>query len=319
MKRIDPPPFNTPIVKARGNYPNHLYIKRDDLIDLALGGNKARKTVYFIQDALSKKCDWMITYGSAQSNHCRVVAAAAAQYGMKCTLILAKPEGEIEQAGNFLLYNIVDAEIVWTEVDRVRETIEQTVEMKRAEGHHPYFIQGGGHGNLGTQAYVDAYGEIVNWQRESGIQFDYIFHASGTGTTQAGLVAGTLLYGTDTGVVGISIARRRERGVPVVLQSVQEYLRERELDFAHIEDRIHFEDRYIGQGYGDAYGEVLHTIKRVAKEEGIFLDPTYTGKAFYGMEQYLDTHKIRNCNVLFIHTGGLPVLFSQWRKFAKEN
>ena len=94
----------------------------------------------------------------------------------------------------------------------------------KEKGFYPYFIPGGGHGNIGTQAYVLAYKEILYFERSTGVKFDYIFHASGTGTTQAGLVCGKILYGGASKVIGISIARKNPRGRQVVCDSVNEYL-----------------------------------------------------------------------------------------------
>lgn len=296
---------------------NDVYIKRDDLTDLAFGGNKVRKLEYFLADAIEKDADCIVTYGSVQSNHCRITAAAASQYGLKTVLILSKSQ-KIEYTGNYFLYDLFDADIVWTDTSEVPEKIEQTLLNLEDKGYKPYFIQGGGHGNLGTHAYKLAYDEIIKQQEEKGINFDYIFHASGTGTTQAGLIAGNILNNSFKKIVGISIARNEKRGKEVIFESLKDYFNEFYKSINPSENQILFSDKYIGKGYADIYPNILNTIKKVAKNSGILLDPVYTGKAFYGMLDYININEIQEKNILFIHTGGTPLLFSHANKFKEE-
>src|SRR5699024_6941709 len=156
MNKIQLTNLPTPIDYFDIYYSNNVYIKRDDLTDLALGGNKARKLEYFISDAFTNKHDCIVTYGGAQSNHCRITAATASKYGLKIVLILSKSD-QIDYNGNYFLYSLFDAEIVWTETNEVPETIDKTLAHLKDRGYKPYFIQGGGHGNLGTHAYRVAY------------------------------------------------------------------------------------------------------------------------------------------------------------------
>ena len=180
------------------------------------------------------------------------------------------------------------------------------MEELRLLGHRPYFIQGGGHGNIGTQAYVEAYNEIYDYETATGIHFDYVFHASGTGTTQAGLICGQRIKAVcEKTIVGISIARRNPYGKQHVVDSVNSYFGRTEVGA----NQVQFLDQYIGVGYGHVYPEVLATIKRMWLQNGIPLDTVYTGKAFYGAEQYLIQNQIEGKNILFIHTGGTPLFF----------
>lgn len=305
---------NTPIQKLSSFKKNDIYIKREDLIDLAFGGNKARKIEYFAEDILKNKHDYIVTYGASQSNHCRVTAAIAAKLGIKCLLILAD-DGKADYNGNYFLYDLFGAETVNIEVNDVSKSINTIMEGLKNKGYNPYFITGGGHGNLGTQAYVDAYEEIKNQSKDMNVKFDYIFFASGTGTTHAGLEIGSKTNNDDTKIIGISIARREERGKEVIVESINEYLTKKEIGLQINKNDITFIDSYIGNGYADIYESVIQTIKSIARNENILLDPVYTGKAFYGMLDFIEKNNITNKNILFIHTGGAPLLFKYADKF----
>lgn len=306
----------TPIQKISSINKNNLYIKREDSIDIAFGGNKARKIDYFAKDILDKKCDYIVTYGSSQSNHCRITAAISAKLELKCLLILAD-DGKYDYNGNYFLYDLFGAESIITNVENVSNTIEVTMNSLREKGYTPYFIPGGGHGKLGTQAYIDAYKEIKKQSKELKVDFDYIFFASGTGTTHAGLCIENKLSKDSTKIIGISIARKEERGKQVIVDSINEYIREKEIEFSIEDKEIYFIDKYIGNGYADIYKDVINTIKAVAKNDNILLDPVYTGKAFYGMTDFIEKNNIINKNILFIHTGGTPLLFKYANVFKE--
>lgn len=205
------------------NLENEIFIMRDDLYPLSFGGNKARKAELFWKDACAKHADCLVTYGSSSSNHCRIIANLAAMHGLPCYLI--SPEETRKESFNCDMMNLFGAKTILTQVSQVRDTIDITLKKLQQKGLKPYFIMGGGHGNIGTQAYVYAYREIEEFEKRAGISFDYIFHASGTGTTQAGLVCGQILSGRkDFRIIGISIARKKPYGRDVVLQSVKDYL-----------------------------------------------------------------------------------------------
>lgn len=288
---------------------NQLYIKREDLIPISFGGNKARKAIKFFEEIDEGGYDCVITYGSSSSNHCRIVANMAVARDMKCYII--GPEEASEETFNSRLMELFNAEIIIVPVQEVHDTIENKLEELRLKGMKPYFIPGGGHGNIGTQAFVECYEEIRDYEQENNSNFDYIFFASGTGTTHAGLVCGQLLYGDNKNIVGISIARKNPRGRQVVLDSVREYLEEHGKCFKdeQIEQVTFFCDAYIGDRYGFCNKDIKDTIVNVMKEYGIPLDSTYTGKAFWGMTEYIRRNQIENKKILFIHTGGTPLFF----------
>lgn len=290
------------IIQFMGNEANNdLYIKREDFIPFSFGGNKARKAKLFFEEIDRNRNDCVVTYGSSSSNHCRIVSNLAAVRGIRC--IIVSPEEVSENTFNSKLMQLFGAEIVTVPVSQVHDTIEGVLESLKADNYNPYFIQGGGHGNIGTRAYVECYEEIKRYEQENDIYFDYIFHASGTGTTQAGMICGQLINKDDRKIIGISIARKNPRGRQVVLDSVYDFMGNVE----GIEDATVFVDTYIGEGY--AKGDTYSTVSDVLKKYGIPLDNIYTGKAFYGMREYIKENKISGKNILFIHTGGTPLFF----------
>ena len=298
--------FKSPIYFLEKNNENFLYIMRDDLIPFSFGGNKARKAYNFFNDIVENKFNYVITYGSASSNHCRIIVNLAKKFSLPCTIISTEKEKE---TNNKRMCEIFGAEFVYCDVDEVKDTINKQIELKRSLNYKPYFIQGGGHGNLGTKAYIDAFDEILDYEKENNIKFDYIFHATGTGTTQAGLILGKLINKSDINIIGISIARKLPRGKDVVKESINDYIEEKKLNINLNEDDVIFIDEYILDGYSKYNKEILKQIKYIMCNYGIPLDTTYTGKAFWGMKEYLIKEKIENKNILFIHTGGTPLFF----------
>lgn len=306
----------TPIQKISNNLNiNNIYIKRDDLFPVSFGGNKARKAILFFKDLKNKVCDCVVTYGSNSSNHCRVVANIAASEGLPCYII--SPSEAIKITFNSRMINLFGAEVIQCSVSEVSVTIDKKMQELKGKGNRPYFINGGGHGNIGTQAYVDTYQEILYYEKSMNIYFDYIFHASGTGTTQAGLVCGKIVNNDDRRIVGISIARRNPYGKQVVLDSVNSYLKSIEKDKVNME-KIDFIDDYVLDGYSHYNKEILETIKKMLIKDGIPLDTTYTGKAFWGMKEYIKKNQIKGENMLFIHTGGTPLFFDDLGELVSE-
>lgn len=312
----------TPIIKLKlrsGN--NEIYIKRDDMIPFSFGGNKARKAAEFYREIAGTPTDVIVTYGSNSSNHCRIIANMAYAMGIGCHVI--SPEENRTILYNTKLVEQFGATIEICPVTEVSATIDRRLEAYRKAGKHPYFIMGGGHGNPGTGAYVKAYREILAYEQEEQFVFDYIFHASGTGATQAGLVCGKLLEsrnadqeqgaGNKNRIVGISIARPAERGREVVKDSIREYLGEK-FEELYREDELTFPDDYRCGGYGNYDEAVSKTIAYMMAEEGIPMDTTYVGKAFTGMLKYLEDKNIQNSKLLFIHTGGTPLFFDRLEK-----
>ncbi len=303
----------TPISRLSPDYDggaNELFIKRDDLLPFSFGGNKVRKAAEFYQEIQKITPDVIMTYGSAASNHCRVIANMAKAMGLSCHLITPEEEADLRPHYNRQLTEALGATVETCAVERVADTIKEREQAFISEGKTPYFIQGGGHGSLGTAGYVKCYREIMQQAKQEGRTFDYIFHASGTGATQAGLICGRLLNMESGGpdIIGISIARPAMRGKNVVKESIQAYLGERFADLFHEEALTFIDDSVLG-GYGKYNEQVLKAIDQLLHKDGIYADTTYVGKAFYGMQQYIEKHSIAGKKILFIHTGSTPLFF----------
>ena len=286
-----------------------IYIKRDDLIPFSFGGNKVRIVERAMRDMAEKGCDAVIGYGSRTSNLNRVLAHMAAHRGIPCTIIM-KEDKAPGMPMNERFVRESGASVVMCRPDSIRTGVEQEMSRLRELGRRPYYIYGS---SLGTgnetvlmDAYRDAYEEICAYEEREGIHFTHIFLASGTGMTQAGLLAGSALKGDGRQITGISVARTRERGTEVIGSALRAYLSERGFDGSLPE--IIFRDEYVGEGYGAGNRELSELCRHMLSAYGLPLDPIYTGKAFLGMLKEIERKGI-DTPVLFLHTGGLPGVF----------
>jgi len=278
-----------------------LYVVRDDLYPLYYGGNKARKMAHIIREINRGQYNAVVTTGGIQSNHCRVVALACAEHGWTCKLILhGSREKFFEEKGNALLMRRSGALLKFVEGTEIGPAMDRAMEELKVMGKRPYYLYGGGHNRPGVMAYKEAMDEF-NGHWSYSAPPACIFLASGTGSTQAGVLAGCRMLGwTTTRIRGISVARTGERGRASILES---------LDFVDetmesYQDEIDFEDQYTFGGYGLFSRELSDFTSRMARETGLILDNTYTGKAFYGMLDLLGKEK-PDGRVVFWHTGGL--------------
>jgi D-cysteine desulfhydrase family pyridoxal phosphate-dependent enzyme len=291
-----------------------LWIKRDDQTGLATGGNKTRKLEFLMADAVAHEAETVITTGAPQSNHCRQTAAAAARYGLGCVLVLTGDDpGEV--SGNILLDHLLGARLVFT-AGRVREAVmEEIAESEQAARRTPYLIPVGGSVPLGAAAYALAMTELQTQMEAAGQRFDRIVFASGSGGTQAGLLAGAVLTGFRGQILGISISQE-----PAKLQSTVAVLATATMDLLgrprsfRTED-IHLNANFLGEGYAVVGQAEREAIKLYAQNEGVLLDPVYTGRAAAGLIGLIRQGVIgRDEHVLFWHTGGTSGLFA----FADE-
>lgn len=303
------PEYITPICLLNCGGNNKIYIKRDDLLPFSFGGNKSRKATKFFREIENGNHSCVVTYGSSSSNHCRVVANMAAERKMPCYIV--SPLENAHETNNLKMIKLFGAKIITAKLSEVHDTIESLLCKLTEKGERPYFIAGGGHGVIGTSAYVDCYWEVKHYEKVNHIYFDDIFFASGTGTTHSGLVCGQILANDERNIVGISIARKNPRGRDVVVDSVNEYLSEKKIDChqGEADEKTHFCDDYTGEGYAKSSEEINNTIERMLINNGVPFDSVYTGKAFYGMLDYLEKNNIKDHRVLFIHTGGTPLFF----------
>ncbi len=289
----------------------NLYIKRDDVMELCLGGNKVRKLEFIVADALGKGADVLITRGATHSNHVRLTAAAARRAGLEVYAVVTPP-GSLALQGNILLDRLLGAKLVPVErVDEADEVMLKLAEKLRAEGRRPYVIPVGGASELGVLGYTVAALEILQQSLDLGFKPNYIVHATGTGATQAGLVLGLKLLGaSQVKVVGISNGRSRGEMLSRLARLVNSTSELFGLEVRASEDDFAVYDEYSFGGYGVITKEVVETIRYVAEAEGVLLDPVYTAKAFYGLSDLVHRGVIpRGSNVVFIHTGGTPINF----------
>ncbi len=304
----------TPMERAArlsGELGIELLVKRDDVMELCLGGNKVRKLEFILADALNRRCDVLITRGATHSNHVRLTAAAARKFGLDVYAVITPP-GSLANQGNVLLDRLLGARLV--PVDRVEEADEAMLglaEKLRAEGRNPYVIPVGGASELGVLGYALAALEILQQSLSLGVRPKYIVHATGTGATQAGLTLGLRLLGaSDVKVLGISNGRRSPEVVRRLVDLFNSTSRMLGVDLRASEDDFVVYDEYAFGGYGVITSEVVDVMKYVARTEGMLLDPVYTAKAMYGLIDLVRRGTIeRGSTVVFVHTGGTPIAF----------
>jgi D-cysteine desulfhydrase len=286
-----------------------LWVKRDDQTGLATGGNKTRKLEFLVAEALAQAADTLITCGAAQSNHARQTAAAAAKFGLDRVLVL-RGEAPPETQGNLLLDRLLGAEVVWTAGRSLDEALPQTARELEAAGRTPYVVPYGGSNAIGASGYTAAMEELLTQCEQQELHFDQIVLASSSGGTQAGLAVGARALGYEGRILGISVdleADALQRTVAEIATATAEHLA---LELAFAPDDFAVNDDYLGGGYA-AIGELERdAIRRVARAEGLLLDPVYTGRAFGGLLDLIDRGAIaRDERVLFWHTGGTAGLF----------
>ena len=305
----------TPIIPLCDIAGSEIWVKRDDLLPFSFGGNKARKAELFFKEFDRGDFNHVVTYGSGHSNHCRVVANCCAARDVGCTVIA--PMEASTPTFNSALVKMSGAKTITVPVAEVHDTIEYELNKLSDSGKKPFFIPGGGHGNIGTQAYVDCYEEILLFENRMGWHFDDVYVASGTGTTQAGLVCGSILHQDRRHITGISVARTNPRGRDVVVDSVRDYLQSCGADISDdvIQQAVVFLDAYVGGGYSSGGEELDELVRNTYIRYGLPLDRTYTGKAFYGMLDQVNKARITGNKILFIHTGGSPLFFDELLSF----
>jgi D-cysteine desulfhydrase family pyridoxal phosphate-dependent enzyme len=303
-----------------------VFIKRDDQTGLAMGGNKGRKLDFIMADVLKKKADVVVTWAGVQSNWCRSVAAASRKLGLKPILVLSKRPGlPSEYDGNLLLDFLLDADIRIIEgkegkaptAEEVTATLNGILDEEKSKGRNPYLAPIGGSevgGSmmepLGALSYVDAFLEITEQAESRGIKVSSIVHASGSGSTQAGLAVAAKALGGETRIVGISVSGKREDMVKEVRGIAEVTARALKLGMPFSQEDIIVLDDYVGEGYGKLNKEAAEAIRTTALTEGVLLDPVYTGKAMAGLMALVkDGYFKKGEAVVFLHTGGTPALF----------
>ncbi len=289
-----------------------IFVKRDDATGLALGGNKTRKLEFLVADALGKGAKTLITAGAAQSNHCRQTAAAAARFGLECTLVLNGQAPE-RLSANLLLDRLFGAHIVWVSERSDREKVQkESFRALKIEGKAPCFIPYGGSSPIGALGYAYAVRETMEQCRVLGIDpASYVFGTS-SGGTHAGLVLGSRVFGYKGKVLGISIDESAEwlkSRVSELASDASELLGSR-IDF--LPEEILADDSYCRAGYGVLTEAEKSAIRLFASREGLLLDPVYTGRAAAGLIDLVRKGTFgKEETLLFWNTGGQPSLFAE--------
>lgn len=317
--------LNTPFYKLE-SLTSHLkgpeiFIKRDDMTGLGLGGNKIRKLEYLLADARSKGADWLITTGGIQSNHTRITGACARKAGMECAVILKGIEPEVHR-GNLFLSDILGMEIHYLHpdlyFDKINEEMEKLAEKKRAEGHTPYLIPVGGATPLGSCGYIRFVEELAEQQKKMDIKLDTIVISLGACGTMAGILVGVDIFMPGTKVVGVSVSGTCEAAGNKVAAIATDAANMVGLDKQYKLDDLEIYDQYIGKAYGIPSPEAIDAIYLLARKEGIFLDPVYTGKGMSGLIDLVGKGRfVKGEKIMFLHTGGAPALFAYEDYFKK--
>ena len=284
-------------------------MKRDDLLSFGMGGNKVRKLQTVLAEAIAGGADTLITCGGLQSNHCRATAAAGAALGLRVILVVNGTE-QRQPTGNALLDQLFGAEVRYTSSREERASTMQTVAREMtADGRRPYVIPLGASTALGAAGFALGVQEILT----SGLRPNVIVHASSSGGTQAGLIAGCALFGLKARVVGIS-ADEPSAALSSTIRTIVESLAER-LGGSHASlgagREVEVDDGFVGEGYGVPTEGSREALTMVARNEGIVLDPVYTAKAMAGLIERVRRDSFSaGDTVLFWHTGGQAGLFA---------
>ena len=303
-----------------------IYIKRDDVMDLAHGGNKTRKLEYIFADAIEKGADTILTMGGIQSNHVRQTVSGAAKLGLESHIFLNNPvperEKEMLSGGNYLMDVVMGAHeyIVDGDDDEINEAIEQVTQKLIKQGKTPYLVPLGASNGLGSLGYMIAAREMMVQWEHMGINPSHIFLGTGSGGTHAGLLTGLRYFGNKTTkVIGISVSQPED----VKKQTVCDVLAQIKEVIEIPDDLVSEEDIIVsGDYYGDAYAyptdSANDAITQLGREEGIILDPVYTGKAMAGMIDMIKNNQLENAkDLVFLHTGGAPALNTYADLFIK--
>ncbi|HHG8772345.1 TPA: D-cysteine desulfhydrase [Raoultella planticola] len=289
-----------------------IFIKRDDVTPLAMGGNKLRKLEFLAADALREGADTLITAGAIQSNHVRQTAAVAAKLGLHCVALLENPIGTRAENyltnGNRLLLDLFNTQVEMCDaLSNPDAQLEELATRIEAQGYRPYVIPVGGSSALGALGYVESALEIAQ-QCEGAVALSSVVVASGSAGTHAGLAVGLEQLMPQTDLIGVTVSRKVADQLPKVVALQQAVANSLELQ---ANAGIQLWDDYFAPGYGTPNDEGMEAVKLLAQLEGILLDPVYTGKAMAGLIDGIQQKRFKDEGpILFIHTGGAPALFA---------
>jgi L-cysteate sulfo-lyase len=301
-----------------------LWVKRDDCTGLGTGGNKTRKLEYLMGEALAQGADTIVTQGAVQTNHGRQTAAIAARLGMRCIILL---EHRVEtndvdylSNGNVLLDELFGAELRhFPGGEDMNAALEPVGEEVRAAGGRPYLIPGGGSNPTGAMGYVGCAQELLWQANERSLRIDHVVHATGSAGTQAGLVTGLEASSSGIPVLGIGVRApkpKQEENVHKLAEATADRLG---VKGGIDRGRVLANCDYVGGGYGIPTDGMVEAVRLFARQEGILLDPVYSGKGAAGLIDLVRKGFFnKNDNVVFVHTGGSAGLFAYRRSLVDK-
>lgn len=311
LAQLPTPLHGLPNLCEKLGFSGKLYIKRDDLTGLAVGGNKSRKLEYLMAEALKRDADTIITAGGLQSNHCIQTLAAAKKLNLDCHLVLSGKE-PAEKNGNLYLDLLAGAHIHYVDRADRDPRMHELAEELRKKGKHPYVIPVGGSNALGSVGYTMAMPEVVRQMELMNIKCDRIIVAGSSGGTLAGMVLGAKIAGYQGKITGISIDRvktGKEAFAPELAELANKTAELLELDIKLKDEDFDLEYDYLGEGYAVVGDNERKVIRLLAQTEGIFIGPVYTGRAMGAMIDCINKGKWQNETILFWHTGDTVALF----------
>ena len=300
----------------------NFYIKRDDLTPLGAGGNKLRKLEYAVKEAMDQGATMLLTVGGVQTNHGRLTAAAAAKFGLKCAIVTAGTyPGEV--SANLLLDRILGADVIIESggitVD-FDEIAKKYIEKYEAEGEKVYYITVGGSDITGTLGYMECAVELTEQAKELGIENGRVITTSGSLGTYTGLYCGLRAFDSPLSLTGIAIMPYGEANKKRAEELIKGAGERFGFDVPCTWDDLDIELDYTQGSYNNPVKEVRDAILLMARKEAILLDPCYTGKSFAGILRMIDEGKIKKGEtIIFIHTGGMPGLYTKHHREAFED
>lgn len=303
-----------------GNKVN-LFVKRDDLLPGAAGGNKTRKLEFCMADALEKGADSIITCGAIQSNHCRLTLAWSVKEGIDCHLILEERVAGTynkDASGNNFLYKLLGA----TSIEVVKGGTDVTAAMEtkaaelRSKGKKPYIIPGGASNAIGALGYAACAAEIINQINDRRLAIDHIILPSGSAGTHAGMITGMAGLHANIPISGINVSRGKTDQEKIVYQLALQVIQKIGINSPLNEKDVVCFDDYVGPGYSIATDGMIEAVELFARNEAILLDPVYSGKTAAGLIDLVRMdHFKKGSNILFLHTGGSPALYAYQDSF----
>lgn len=291
-----------------------VWIKRDDMLGLAPGGNKTRKLEFLMADALAQGADTIVTCGAPQSNHCRITLAAAVKEGLRCRFVIEErvPHSyDPDASGNNFMFQLMGVESITVVPggSNMAQAMQQVADELSAAGRKAYIIPGGGSNAIGGLGYVACAQELQQQMFEQGVHFDHVVVGSGSSGTHGGLLAGFLGNQIRIPIIGIGVSRDPADQNPLVLKEAQATLDLLGVDLRVPPESVVSHGDWWRPKYSVPNAAMVEAVQMLARTEGILLDPVYTGKIMAGLIGLSRRGHFRpDDNVLFLHTGGAPSL-----------